>query len=118
MRDPSQGGAKVSHSPLRAKSRSRSPTNTTLTQGHGAHMVRGVRPHIEPERYATLDGNRNSSPLRQSGVTSATAPPMTELQAESMLRQRRNPGQPSEDEVTSNQAATIMTSVSTISPNI
>ena len=38
--------------------------------------------------------------------------PLTELNNDSMLRQRRMPGQPTEEEVSGSQAATIMTSVS------
>mmetsp|Transcript_25667 Transcript_25667/g.34275 ORF Transcript_25667/g.34275 Transcript_25667/m.34275 type:complete len:103 (-) Transcript_25667:335-643(-) len=78
--DATQGGAKVS--PLRQKSRSRSPTHTTLNT---QNMARGVRPHIDREQYSTLNQN-NSSPLRQSVYV---APAMSDLAAESMLRQRR-----------------------------
>lgn len=104
------GGARVGHSPLRQGSHSKSPggrsaTSYATTLAH--HQARGVRPNIEREQYTTLNDQR-SSPLRQS----MTPNPLTELNNESVLRQRRAAGYPTEEEVTGNQAATIMTSVS------
>ena len=74
----------------------------------GQHTTRGMRAHIEQEQYASL--GQNSSPLRQSMPTAHN--PLSERDQESFLRQRRQPGHPSEDEITGSAAATIMTSVS------
>lgn len=80
-------------------------------------MTRGVRPHIEPEQYATMSNQRTTelpgshSPLRQSVHQN----PLSEVQESGarVLRHRRDPvGVPSQGEASSNQAATIMTSVS------
>ena len=64
-----------------------------------------MHPHIQREQYATINDH---SPLRQSVHQN----PLTELNNDSVLRQRRPPGQPTEEEMSGNQAATIMTSVS------
>ena len=108
------GGPKVGHghSPLRSRSHSKS-------KSPAAHQARGVRNNINYEQYQTVGQPSNDtarapghSPLRQSMPVSANGPTLTaEPMVDSMLRRSRLPGQPSEEELAGNQAATIMTSV-------
>ena len=93
VRDSETLGARVGHSPLRSHSRSRSPTHGTFVTH--AQMTRGVRPHIEPEQYATMSNQRTTelpgshSPLRQSVHQN----PLSEVQESGarVLRHRRDP---------------------------
>ena len=108
------GDGRVSRSPasLRRKDRSRSrskspgghnPGNFTLMPQN----VRGVTgPNIDTHQYTTLNQHGSQSPLRNS-IANQSIRPMTEFK-NSPLRQRNTI--PSDEEISGNQAATIMTS--------
>ena len=121
VRDGAPGEPKVGHSPLRSASRSKSksPAGRSSYGTVAPQNTRGVRTRIDYEQFATMGGatsqgtlhhNNGGSPLRQSVPVSANAP--TEVIYDSLLRQRRMPGHPTEEEVAGGQAASIMTSVS------